>query len=180
MCCCCCCHRSLKRRWSFGGGCFRDFAYVARDRNSRRFMCHVFRCDTPAKTIANTLRDICKRLMLHRRPSSLHAIDAVPERRVIRSQFQAFHRRCLPSQWKLSPPADGLTTPNEEPKKVIRCHFLGVTQVPRATGIEILNEAVDRLVSQVGELQRAFVRGGQDGIEAFRYDQNDGFSPTFQ
>ncbi|KAK6048986.1 hypothetical protein COOONC_13509 [Cooperia oncophora] len=92
-------------------------------------MCHVFRCDTPAKTIANTLRDICKRLMLHKRPTSLHAIDAVPERRVIRT--------------------DGLVTPNEEPKKVIRCHFLGVTQVPRATGIEILNEAVDRLVSQV-------------------------------
>ncbi|VDO61565.1 unnamed protein product [Heligmosomoides polygyrus] len=117
------------RVWGVGRDNGRDFAYVARDRNSRRFMCHVFRCDTPAKTIANTLRDICKRLMLHRRPSSLHAIDAVPERRVIRT--------------------DGLTTPNEEPKKVIRCHFLGVTQVPRATGIEILNEAVDRLVSQV-------------------------------
>ncbi|XGW17255.1 hypothetical protein V3C99_002117 [Haemonchus contortus] len=117
------------RVWGVGRDNGRDFAYVARDRNSRRFMCHVFRCDTPAKTIANTLRDICKRLMLHRRPSSLHAIDAVPERRVIRT--------------------DGLVTPNEEPKKVIRCHFLGVTQVPRATGIEILNEAVDRLVSQV-------------------------------
>ncbi|RCN23668.1 hypothetical protein ANCCAN_30645 [Ancylostoma caninum] len=115
---------------------FRDFAYVARDRNSRRFMCHVFRCDTPAKTIANTLRDICKRLMMHRRPTSLHAIDAVPERRVIRT--------------------DGLPTPNEEPKKVIRCHFLGVTQVPRATGIEILNEAVDRLVSQVCKILLLF------------------------
>lgn len=34
-------------------------------------MCHVFRCDTPARTIANTLRDICKRLMIERRPSSL-------------------------------------------------------------------------------------------------------------
>ncbi|WKY00548.1 hypothetical protein Q1695_014966 [Nippostrongylus brasiliensis] len=117
------------RVWGVGRDNGRDFAYVARDRNSRRFMCHVFRCDTPAKTIANTLRDICKRLMLHRRPTSLHSVDAIPERRVVRK--------------------DGLVTPNEEPKKVIRCHFLGVTQVPRATGIEILNEAVDRLVSQV-------------------------------
>lgn len=25
-------------------------------------------------------------------------------------------------------------TPMEEPKKVVRCHFLGVTQVPKATG----------------------------------------------
>ncbi|CAJ0578886.1 unnamed protein product, partial [Mesorhabditis spiculigera] len=115
------------RVWGVGRDNGRDFAYVARDRGSRRFLCHVFRCDTPAKTIANTLRDICKRLMLNRRPSSLHAIEA-PERRVVRSE---------------------LTTPIEEPRKIIRCHFLGVTQVPRATGIDILNEAVDRLVSQV-------------------------------
>jgi hypothetical protein len=29
-------------------------------------MCHVFRCDTPARQIANTLRDICKQIMLQR------------------------------------------------------------------------------------------------------------------
>lgn len=29
-------------------------------------MCHVFRCDIPARTIANTLRDICKRIMIER------------------------------------------------------------------------------------------------------------------
>lgn len=29
-------------------------------------MCHVFRCDMPARTIANTLRDICKRIMIER------------------------------------------------------------------------------------------------------------------
>ncbi|CAI5445356.1 unnamed protein product [Caenorhabditis angaria] len=116
------------RVWGVGRDNGRDFAYVARDRNSRRFMCHVFRCDTPAKTIANTLRDICKRLMVHRRPSNLQAIE-LGERRVVRTE--------------------GLSTPLDEPRKVIRCHFLGVTQVPKATGIEILNEAVDRLVSQV-------------------------------
>ncbi|KJH48722.1 phosphotyrosine interaction domain protein [Dictyocaulus viviparus] len=117
------------RVWGVGRDNGRDFAYVSRDRNSRRFLCHVFRCDTPAKTIANTLRDICKRLMLYRRPSTINTTDGVTERRVIKT--------------------NGLTTPTEEPKKVIRCHFLGVTQVPRATGIQILNEAVDRLVSQV-------------------------------
>lgn len=35
---------------------YRDFAYVARDRLTRIHMCHVFRCDTAARTIANTLR----------------------------------------------------------------------------------------------------------------------------
>ncbi|CAI2347431.1 unnamed protein product [Caenorhabditis sp. 36 PRJEB53466] len=116
------------RVWGVGRDNGRDFAYVSRDRATRRFMCHVFRCDTSAKTIANTLRDICKRLMLNRRPSSLHATES-GEKRIVRS-------------------TEGFT-PIDEPRKVIRCHFLGVTQVPKATGIEILNEAVDRLVSQV-------------------------------
>lgn len=38
---------------------YRDFAYVARDRLTRIHMCHVFRCDTAARTIANTLRLVC-------------------------------------------------------------------------------------------------------------------------
>uniref|UniRef100_A0AC35FHA2 Uncharacterized protein n=1 Tax=Panagrolaimus sp. PS1159 TaxID=55785 RepID=A0AC35FHA2_9BILA len=117
------------RVWGVGRDNGRDFAYVARDRNSRRFLCHVFRCDTPARTIANTLRDICKRLMLQRRPNALEGLEQQSERRLLREST--------------------LPTPIDEPKKIIRCHFLGVTQVPRATGIDILNEAVDRLVSQV-------------------------------
>ncbi|VDN54827.1 unnamed protein product [Dracunculus medinensis] len=117
------------RVWGVGRDNGRDFAYVARDRNSRRFMCHVFRCDTPARTIANTLRDICKKLMLQRRPNTINSLEH-KERRIIARD-------------------NSLPTPIEEPKKTIRCHFLGVTQVPRATGIEILNEAVDRLLSQV-------------------------------
>ena len=47
----------------------RDFAYVAKDkdRSTRIYKCHVFRCDnTSARTIANTLRDICRNLMIER------------------------------------------------------------------------------------------------------------------
>ncbi|KRX53374.1 Amyloid beta A4 precursor protein-binding family B member 2, partial [Trichinella sp. T9] len=119
------------RVWGVGRDNGRDFAYVARDRNSRRFMCHVFRCDTPARTIANTLRDICKRLMMEKRPNSL-----LPGRN------ENSHRR-------KPVVVDSFPTPMEEPKKVIRAHFLGVTQVPKATGVDVLNEAVDRLVAQV-------------------------------
>lgn len=39
---------------------------MARDRSTRKHMCHVFRCDMPARTIANTLRDICKKIMIER------------------------------------------------------------------------------------------------------------------
>jgi amyloid beta (A4) precursor protein-binding family B protein 2 (Fe65-like) len=35
----------------------------------------------------------------------------------------------------------------EEPKKVLRAQYLGCTQVSRATGMDILNDAIDRLVS---------------------------------
>ena len=39
---------------------------MARDRVTRKHMCHVFRCDTPARVISNTLRDICKKIMIER------------------------------------------------------------------------------------------------------------------
>ena len=29
-------------------------------------MCHVFRCQVPARTIANALRDICKKILIER------------------------------------------------------------------------------------------------------------------
>ncbi len=48
---------------------FRDFAYVAKDkdRTHNTYKCHVFRCDnTSARIIANTLRDVCRNLMIER------------------------------------------------------------------------------------------------------------------
>ncbi|KAJ8795304.1 hypothetical protein J1605_018319 [Eschrichtius robustus] len=38
-----------------------DFAYVARDKDTRILKCHVFRCDTPAKAIATSLHEICSK-----------------------------------------------------------------------------------------------------------------------
>ncbi|KAG7249279.1 hypothetical protein CRUP_031363, partial [Coryphaenoides rupestris] len=39
----------------------RDFAYVARDKNTRVLKCHVFRCDTPAAGIATSLHEVCSK-----------------------------------------------------------------------------------------------------------------------
>ena len=33
---------------------------------TRRHVCHVFRCQLPARTIANALRDICKKILIER------------------------------------------------------------------------------------------------------------------
>lgn len=40
----------------------RDFAYVARDKNTRVLKCHVFRCDTPAAAIATSLHEVCSKV----------------------------------------------------------------------------------------------------------------------
>lgn len=40
----------------------RDFAYVARDKNTHVLKCHVFQCDSPAEAIAASLNQICSRV----------------------------------------------------------------------------------------------------------------------
>lgn len=50
----------------------RDFAYVARDKNTRILKCHVFRCDTPAKAIATSLHEICSRVRARGRRTHSH------------------------------------------------------------------------------------------------------------
>lgn len=41
---------------------FRDFAYVARDKNTHVLKCHVFQCDSPAEAVAASLNQICSRV----------------------------------------------------------------------------------------------------------------------
>ncbi|XP_045505013.1 protein Fe65 homolog isoform X1 [Colias croceus] len=120
------------RVWGVGrdNGRERDFAYVARDRATRKHMCHVFRCEAPARSIANALRDICKRIMIERslqpppRPTDLPAA-----------------RRPRPLSGASFP------TPMEEPRKTVRARYLGSAEVPRATGMDVLNDALERLAA---------------------------------
>lgn len=41
----------------------------------------------------------------------------------------------------------------EEPKKILRAQYLGSTQVTQATGMEILNDSIDRLVNALPQDQ---------------------------
>lgn len=170
----------------------RDFAYVARDRSTRKHMCHVFRCDMPARTIANTLRDICKKIMIERslqqnlakpidingrvglatRPTNLPTEHRRSNRnsQALVSKSQSFY---LPSSIISTNicyllvqliqdalyryrtlychvlTAQSFPTPMEEPKKVLRAQYLGYTQVQHATGMNVLNDAIDQLVTTV-------------------------------
>ncbi|XP_011500533.1 PREDICTED: amyloid beta A4 precursor protein-binding family B member 1-like [Ceratosolen solmsi marchali] len=138
------------RVWGVGRdhGRERDFAYVARDRTTRKHMCHVFRCDIPARTIANTLRDICKKIMIER---SLHQSLAKPVDVNGRTSLAARptnlpteHRRFHKNGQALV--TQSFPTPMEEPKKVLRAQYLGSMQVSQATGMDVLNYAIDQIV----------------------------------
>ncbi|XP_066999304.1 protein Fe65 homolog isoform X2 [Anabrus simplex] len=143
------------RVWGVGRDNGRDFAYVARDRTTRKHMCHVFRCDIPARTIANTLRDICKKIMIER---SLQQNLAKPidisggggrsglatRPTNLPTEHRRFHHRNGQALVTQSFP-----TPMEEPKKVLRAQYLGTMQVSRSKGVDILNEAIDRMIATV-------------------------------
>ncbi|XP_061927232.1 protein Fe65 homolog isoform X2 [Apis cerana] len=137
------------RVWGVGRDHCRDFAYVARDRSTRKHMCHVFRCDIPARTIANTLRDICKKIMIERsqhqnlaKPVDINGRTSLATRPTnLPTEHRRFHRngQALVTQ--------SFPTPMEEPKKVLRAQYLGSMQVSQATGMEVLNDAIDHIVA---------------------------------
>ncbi|XP_064077881.1 protein Fe65 homolog isoform X4 [Macrobrachium nipponense] len=139
------------RVWGVGRDNGRDFAYVARDRASRKHMCHVFRCDTPARTIANTLRDICKKIMIERslqqnmnKPLDTCVSSGGSGRLTRPTNLPTEHRR-LHRHSQIIPP-QSFPTPMEEPKKVMRVQYIGLLQVERPSGMEVLNSAIDRVI----------------------------------
>ncbi|KAH9490182.1 Protein Fe65 [Bulinus truncatus] len=144
------------RVWGVGRENGRDFAYVARDRGTRIHMCHVFHCDTPARQIANTLRDICKKIMLERslhqsavarlmRPTDLPNLEKVAQPNGEKLSFQNLYNNAR------------FPTPMEEPRKVMRCHYLGTHEVLRPTGRDILNEAIQYLYYRIPPEKWKFV-----------------------
>ncbi|XP_076375875.1 protein Fe65 homolog isoform X3 [Megalopta genalis] len=127
----------------------RDFAYVARDRSTRKHMCHVFRCDIQARTIANTLRDICKKIMIERsqhqnlaKPVDINGRTSLATRPTnLPTEHRRFHRngQTLVTQ--------SFPTPMEEPKKVLQAQYLGSIRVSQATGMKVLNDAIDQCIA---------------------------------
>ncbi|XP_052122589.1 protein Fe65 homolog isoform X2 [Frankliniella occidentalis] len=140
------------RVWGVGRDHGRDFAYVARDRTTRKHMCHVFRCDIPARTIANTLRDICKKIMIERslqqnlaKPIDIgHGISGRAGLAARPTNLPTEHRR-FHHRSGMALVTQSFPTPMEEPRKVLRALYLGSVQVDRATGMDVLNDAIDLL-----------------------------------
>ncbi|XP_070771519.1 amyloid beta precursor protein binding family B member 2 isoform X4 [Enoplosus armatus] len=120
------------RVWGVGrdNGRERDFAYVARDKNTRILKCHVFRCDTPAKAIATSLHEICSRIMTERKNAKAMAGGSLQDR------MQA--GLDLPLQAEFP-------TPKTELVQKFQVLYLGMLPVARPIGMDILNGAIESL-----------------------------------
>ncbi|XP_065207171.1 protein Fe65 homolog isoform X2 [Planococcus citri] len=142
------------RVWGVGRDNGRDFAYVARDRTTRKHMCHVFRCDIPARTIANTLRDICKKIMIERSLQQ-NLTKTFDINGSCKQNSGAVRPTNLPTEYRRNHHRNNYTaisqsfpTPMEEPKKVLKALYLGSLQVNKASGMDVLNDAIDCLVNK--------------------------------
>ncbi|XP_070999188.1 amyloid beta precursor protein binding family B member 2-like [Oncorhynchus clarkii lewisi] len=123
------------RVWGVGRDNVRDFAYVARDKDTRILKCHVFRCDTPAKAIATSLHLICSRIMSERKHAK--ALSGALSGGV------SLHDRM---QSGLDLPLQEFPTPKTELVQRFRLLYLGMKPVDRPIGMDILNGAIDSLI----------------------------------
>ncbi|XP_029707319.1 amyloid-beta A4 precursor protein-binding family B member 2 isoform X4 [Takifugu rubripes] len=119
------------RVWGVGRDNGRDFAYVARDKKTRILKCHVFRCDTPAKAIATSLHEICSRIMTERKNAKAMAGGSLQDR----------------IQAGLDLPLQEFPTPKTELVQKFQVLYLGMMPVVRPIGMDILNGAIESLIS---------------------------------
>jgi hypothetical protein len=121
-------------------------------------MCHVFRCDSaPAKEIANSLRDICKSILnekkqitqenapklrttsnLLRRPNFLPDLST-------NNNSNLNKRKSSVNSVDEIRDTSNFPKPMDEPKKTIRCRYLGSTQVLKPSGIDVLNAGIEKI-----------------------------------
>uniref|UniRef100_A0A672RBL9 Amyloid beta A4 precursor protein-binding family B member 2-like n=1 Tax=Sinocyclocheilus grahami TaxID=75366 RepID=A0A672RBL9_SINGR len=122
------------RVWGVGrdNGRNRDFAYVARDKDTRILKCHVFRCDTPAKAIATSLHEICSRIMTERKNAKAMAGGSLQDR----------------THAGLDVPLQAeFPTPKTELVQKFQVLYVGMMPVARPIGMDILNGAIDSLIT---------------------------------
>ncbi|XP_034968851.2 amyloid beta precursor protein binding family B member 2 isoform X5 [Zootoca vivipara] len=119
------------RVWGVGRDNGRDFAYVARDRETRILKCHVFRCDTPAKAIATSLHKICSKIMAERKNAKAVACSSLQERTNVTLDV---------------PLQVDFPTPKTELVQKFHVQYLGMLPVAKPVGMETLNAAIESLI----------------------------------
>ncbi|XP_028815338.1 amyloid-beta A4 precursor protein-binding family B member 2-like isoform X2 [Denticeps clupeoides] len=117
--------------WGVGQDHSRDFAYVARDKNTRVLKCHVFRCDVPAEAIATSLQRICSKIMAERKNAKAASGST--------------------SNTSTDVPLREFPTPKTDQDQRFHVLYLGMTSVSRPIGMDIINGAIDSLISSTGK-----------------------------
>lgn len=118
--------------------CPRDFGYVARDASTRLHRCHIFRCNTAARTIAHVLLETHQRQCLARQRSQASEHSRVKER----SQVAEIPPPLAPP----SMPTNGAGhMGRHEHYERFSCTLMGCCSVGAGQGMQVLNEAVERL-----------------------------------
>ncbi|XP_034527798.1 amyloid-beta A4 precursor protein-binding family B member 2 isoform X8 [Ailuropoda melanoleuca] len=120
------------RVWGVGRDNGRDFAYVARDKDTRILKCHVFRCDTPAKAIATSLHEICSKIMAERKNAKALACSSLQERANVNLDV---------------PLQVDFPTPKTELVQKFHVQYLGMLPVDKPVGMDTLNNAIENLMT---------------------------------
>ncbi|XP_012503944.1 PREDICTED: amyloid beta A4 precursor protein-binding family B member 2 isoform X1 [Propithecus coquereli] len=120
------------RVWGVGRDNGRDFAYVARDKDTRILKCHVFRCDTPAKAIATSLHEICSKIMAERKNAKALACSSLQERTNVTLDV---------------PLQVDFPTPKTELVQKFHVQYLGMLPVDKPVGMDTLNSAIESLMT---------------------------------
>ncbi|XP_044278793.1 amyloid-beta A4 precursor protein-binding family B member 3 isoform X2 [Varanus komodoensis] len=120
------------RVWGVGCNNGRDFAFVASDKDACMLKCHVFHCNVPAKAIAKALHEMCSKIMAERAVASGGLTRSVTLEPLVPED--------MPQQ------ADVLDAVRESLQKYDAL-FIGSVPVSKAMGMEVLNNAIEVLMS---------------------------------
>ncbi|NXO83775.1 APBB2 protein, partial [Sitta europaea] len=124
------------RVWGVGRDNGRDFAYVARDKDTRILKCHVFRCDTPAKAIATSLHEICSKASDLK--STAFVCSELPE------PYTCISSKC--SREECATQALLLLLLSKLVQK-FHVQYLGMLPVDKPVGMDTLNSAIESLMA---------------------------------
>uniref|UniRef100_H0YTX1 Amyloid beta protein binding family B member 3 n=1 Tax=Taeniopygia guttata TaxID=59729 RepID=H0YTX1_TAEGU len=110
----------------------RDFAFVASDKDTCVLKCHVFHCNVPAKGIAKALHEMCSKVG-RRGPGGLPRA----------ATLEPISAEDLPLQ------VDILEAVRQS-MQTYEALYIGSLPVPRAMGMDVLNEAIEKLTRRPG------------------------------
>ncbi|NXG72130.1 APBB3 protein, partial [Baryphthengus martii] len=123
------------RVWGVGCNNGRDFAFVASDKDTCVLKCHVFHCNVPAKGIAKALHEMCSKIMAER----VVASSGLPRT----TTLEPVSVEDLPLQ------VDILEAVRQS-MQTYEALYIGSLPVPRAMGMDVLNEAIEKLLKGPG------------------------------